>query len=74
MKTKNNQIHSQIKMHLNNITKIGKYKNWTWTDKNKTDINITKIDKYKKNWIAILWRSTKHMNITKYKKLDMTEH
>ena len=65
MKTKNNQIHSQIKIDLNNITKIGKYKNWTWTDKNKTGINITKIDKYKKNWIAILWRITKHMNITK---------
>ena len=31
--TKNNQLHSEIKIHnehLNNITKIGKYKNWTW--------------------------------------------
>ena len=40
----------------------------------KTDMNVTKIDKCKKNWTAILWRSTKHMNITKYKKLNMTEH
>ena len=37
-------------------------------------MNITKIDKYEKNWTAVLWRSTKHMNITKYKKLNMTEH
>ena len=46
---KNNQIHSQIKIHKEHL------------------MNITKIDKYVKNWTAILWRSTKHMNITKYK-------
>ena len=37
-------------------------------------IIITKISKYKKNWTAILWRSTKHMGITKCKKLNMTEN
>ena len=37
-------------------------------------MNITKIDKYEKNWIAVLWRSTKHMNIIKYKKLNMAKH
>ena len=41
-------------------------------------MNITKTDKYKKktkkNWTAILWRSTKHVSITKYKKLNMMEH
>ena len=66
---KNNQIHLQIKIHnehLMNITRIGKYR--------KLNMNITKIGKYEKNWTAVLWWSTKHMNITKYKKLKMTEH
>ena len=30
--------------------------------------------KLAKNWTAILWPSTKHISITKYKKLNMTEH
>ena len=40
----------------------------------KRGMNITKIDKYQKNGTAILWWSKKHMNIIKYKKLNMTEH
>ena len=56
-----------------NITQIGKYKRLNMTE-HKIDINIIQIDKYEKNWTAILWRSMKHMNITKYKKLNMTEH
>ena len=55
------------------ITQIGKYKKLNMTEY-KTDMTITKIEKYEKNWTAILWQSTKHMNITKYKKLNMTEH
>ena len=48
---KNKQIHSQIKIHnehLKNINKTEKYKKLNMT-KHKTDMNITKIDKYKKN-------------------------
>ena len=66
---KDNQIHSQIKIHnehLMKITQIGKHK--------KLNMNITKIGKYKKNSTAVLWPNTKHMKITKYKKLNMTEH
>ena len=50
---------------------------WNWQiqktdhDGTQTDINITK---YKKSWTAIVYPSTKHMNITKYKKLNMTDH
>ena len=40
----------------------------------KTDMNIIKTDKYEKNWTEILKWSTKHMNITKYKKLNKAEH
>ena len=39
IKKKNNQIHSQIKIHnehLNNITKVGKYKNWIWRNSKQT--------------------------------------
>ena len=50
-KGKNNQIHSQIKIHnehLNNISnKISKYRNLNMTE-HKTDMSITKNDKYKK--------------------------
>ena len=60
----------QIKIYLMNITQTGKYKTLNMAG-HKTDMNITKIDKYEKNWTAILWRSTKYMNITKYKN---TEH
>ena len=35
------------------ITKINKYKRFNLME-HKTDINITKIDKYKKNWTALL--------------------
>ena len=44
---KNNQIHPQIKIHLKNISKIGKYKKLNMTE-HKTDMNLTKIEKYKK--------------------------
>ena len=50
-KKKNNQIHLQIKIHnehVNNINKICKYKKLNMTE-HKTDMNITKIDRYKKN-------------------------
>ena len=73
---KNNQIHSQIKIHnehLKNINKIEKYKKLDMTE-HKTDMNITKIDKYKK---LILTEHKRNINITKiekYKKLNMTEH
>ena len=70
-KDKNDQIHSHIKIHLNSINKIGKYKKLNMTE-HKVDMHSTKIDKYKKDWTAILWRSTE-INITKYKKLIMTE-
>ena len=49
-KDKNNQIHSQIKIHsehLNNINKIGKFKKLNMTE-HKTGTNLTEIDKYKK--------------------------
>ena len=49
-KDKNNQIHSQIKIHsehLNNINKIGKFKKLNMTE-HKTDMNLTKIGRYKK--------------------------
>ena len=46
-----------------NITQIGKYKTLNMTE-HKTEMNITEIDKYEKNWTAILWRSPKQMNIT----------
>ena len=46
----------------------------TGKDGNKKDININKTDKYEKNWTSMLWRSTKHINIIKYKTLNMTEH
>ena len=49
-KDKNNQIHSQMKIlneHLKNVNKIEKYKIMNMT-KDKTDMNVTKIDKYKK--------------------------
>ena len=52
---------------------INKYKILNMKE-HKTSMNITKINKYEKNWTAILCRSTKHMNITKCKKLNMTEH
>ena len=45
---KSSQIHSQIKIHLMNVTQIGKYKTLNMTE-HKTDMNITKIDKYKKS-------------------------
>ena len=41
MNTKNNQIHSQIKIHLKNITKIEKYKILIMTEC-KTNMSITK--------------------------------
>ena len=47
---KNKQVHSQIKIHnekMKNINKIEKYKRLNMTE-HKTDMNITKIDKYKK--------------------------
>ena len=40
---KNKQVQSQIKIHLKNITKI------LIMIEHKTDMNITKIEKYKKN-------------------------
>ena len=40
---KNKQVQSQIKIHLKNITKI------LIVIEHKTDMNITKIEKYKKN-------------------------
>ena len=43
-KDKNNQIHTHIKIHLNNINKIDKYKNLNMTE-HKTDLNITKCKK-----------------------------
>ena len=51
IKAKNNQIHLQIKIHnkhLDNITKVGKYMNMNMKE-HKTDMNVTKIDKNKKN-------------------------
>ena len=41
-------MHSQIKIQLNSISKIGKYKKLKMTE-HKADMNITKIEKYKKN-------------------------
>ena len=49
------QVHSQIKIHLKNITKISKHKNLNYkvsrnkhtTDEDK-NTKITKIDKYEK--------------------------
>ena len=46
---KNKQIHTHIKIHkehLKNITKIKKYRKLSMTE-HKTDMNITKIVKYK---------------------------
>ena len=48
---KNKQIHTQIKIdneHLKNINKIQKYKKLNMTE-HKTDMNITNIEKYKKD-------------------------
>ena len=50
IKTKNNQIHLQNKIHnehFNNIDTTGKYKKLNMTE-HKTEMNVTKIDKYKK--------------------------
>ena len=47
---KYNQIHSKIKIHnehLKNINEIEKYKKLNMTE-HKTDMNNTKIEKYKK--------------------------
>ena len=47
---KNKQMHPQIKIHnedLKDIIKIEKYKKLNMME-HKTDINITKINKYKK--------------------------
>ena len=46
-KDKNKQEHFPIKIHLNHINKIGKYKKVNMTER-KTDMNIAKIHKYKK--------------------------
>ena len=57
---KNNQIYAKIKIHndhLKNINKIEKYKNLNMTE-HKRDMNITKTDKCKKNWAALLPRNT----------------
>ena len=48
----NKQIHSQIKVrneHLKNINKIERYKKKMNMTDHKRDMNITKIDKHKKN-------------------------
>ena len=48
MKTKKNkQVHSQIKIHQKNITKVVKYKILIMTE-HKADMNITKLEIYKK--------------------------
>ena len=46
-KDKNNQIHSHIKMHLNSINKIGKYKKLNMSE-DKVYMHSTKIDKKKR--------------------------
>ena len=41
----------------------------------KTDMNIAKIDKYKKNWTTLLWRRTKKTwTLLKLKNTFTTEH
>ena len=73
---KNNQIHSQIKIHnehLKNINKIEKYKKLNLT-KHITHMNITKIDKYKKLNMTEYKTDMNITKIDKYKKLNMTEH
>ena len=54
---------------------ITKYKKLNMTE-HKTDMSITKIDKYIKNWTAIQWRSTRHNQIQKYKhyQIQKTKH
>ena len=53
----NKQIHSQINIHSKKINKIEKYKKLTWRSTKQTWTFL-------KNWTALLWRSTKKMNIT----------
>ena len=70
---KNNQIHSQIKIHnehLKNINKIEKYKKLNLT-KHITHMNITKIDKYKKLNMTEYKTDMNITKIDKYKKLIM---
>ena len=74
---KNNQIHSQIKIHnkhLKNDNKIEKYKKLNMTE-HKVDMNITKTDKHKIKLSSTSMTEHKtDMNIStfeKYKKLNM---
>ena len=63
-------MHQQIKIdnkHLKNINKIEKYKKLKMME-HKTDMNITKIDKYKKK-MSTMERKTE-MNITKFGKTE----
>ena len=73
---KNKQIHPHIKIHnedLKDITKTEKYKKLNMME-HKTDINITKINKYKKklNSTSMMERKT-HMNITEIDKYEKNE-
>ena len=60
-KGKNNQIHSQIKIHnehLNNISnKLANTKNWTWRNTKQTWALLKMINT--KNWTEILPQNTK---------------
>ena len=65
MNTKSNQ---RLRYTWRTLLKLKNTKCWSWQNTKKTWT-------LQKNCTTILWRSTKHMNVTKFKnKLNMMEH